>query len=292
MHLLAGGLAGAGPLLAALLRLFRKIRTDADEPLRALAAASIAAMFVGVVIGGLAAAALCWNAESAYRLAAWRLPGTAYGMLAAEWVFSLVLLAVYVATWNRLSNRPMLHGLIAIVAATNLLYHFPTMMIVIGRLAAEPGFAAEPVITRPVFRRLITSPDLLAKTAHFWSLSFLVSGISAAWIANHHAKAPNHLMARAGGLAALLGLALSLFTGVVTLTQIDTACQRALIGGDIVTTAPFSLALLAALWLAYTLLPIATGDAPAGGVRRAGWLTIAATLLMAFASHRAVSSVF
>lgn len=288
-HLFTGALAGAGPLVAAGCRLFPAMRSEGDDSLRRLAKWSLVAMFASLGVGAVSALLLWWPENSSYRAAALGIPAADYAMLAAEWVFTLVLLTIYFAVWRRGKSHPWLHGLIALVASTNLLYHFPTMMIVMGALAADPGLAAEAEVTRPVFLRLIAMPALLAKTLHFWSLSVLVAGISTSYAGGKAPVGRAASVVQAGGVVGLVGLALMFLTGVLLLTQLPALPQRALIGGDLVATAALTATLGMALAMAQGLLSLATSAAPAkeaSTTRNVLLMTAATTLLMAYASGR------
>ena len=287
VHLLAGALAGMGPMVVAACRLTPSLRTHGDAELRRLAVWSLSALVISLAVGALSTLLLCWPTESAYQAAALRVPSGAYAMLAAEWLFTLVLLIAYLATWKRLGKRPILHGLIALVAGTNLLYHFPTMMLVIGGLADEPTLTAEAIITRPVFRSLITTPELMAKTLHYWSLSLLTAGVFGVAVSGAEPR-----IARVGAAGALAGLGVTLVSGVATLTQLPPLTQRALIGDQPFAAAAFALAIVLAMALGYRLLAIAF-DGEATVRDRQATITILSvtTFLMTLASRLAATSV-
>ena len=286
VHLLAGALAGAGPLVTGLLRLLLPVSVESDAKLRSLLSASVFSMVLSAIVGGATGCVFFAGYEAGYRDAVLRVPLGSYAMLAAEWLFSLVLLILYLAVWRRMANRRALHGLIAFVAATNTLYHFPTMMIVIGELAQRPDLTPETEVTRSVFRQLIVRPELMAKTAHFWALSLLAAGVAGSWIAvQGHRPAP--VVARACGVIALVGLALLLASGLATLLLLNPAQQGAMTGGQGLASVAFGGALIAALSLGYMLMPLAAGEADLARVRSTALLTFAATFLMALASLRA-----
>ena len=290
-HLLASGLAATGPLLCVVFRLIPGVRRESDAQLRSLAIWSFVALVAGLLIG-LASGAMLWlAADASYRQAVLRFPAHAYSMLALEWLFTAVLYAVFIASWRKLSGRPWLwlHALIGLAAATNLLYHFPTMMILIGRLAMEPTFALDAEITRPVFRQLIVEPNLLAKTAHFWSLSLLVAGLAAVGVAGRaDEQRATSRMATAGNLFALLGLALLVVSGMVTLFQLDAGPQRTLLGGNLLATTLFAAAITAALAIGYTLLTMILDRPSRELIRRAAVLLVLATLSMVVAGQQTV----
>ncbi|MEM8865707.1 MAG: hypothetical protein AAGF31_09225 [Planctomycetota bacterium] len=301
-HLLAGALAGTGPLLVAGLRCVPSLRQDDQGVLRRVAVASLLAMIVGVVLGFLSGGILWGAADEAYRKAVLRFPPQTYTLLAAEWCFTLVLYGIYLTWWTRLAKRPLLHGAIALVAATNLLYHFPTFMTVLGAVAGDPSLASEAEITRPVFRRLLLTPDLFWKVTHFWSLSVLVAGVAVLWSAtcSRHrtvakAEAPRRdascesAAVIAGGVAGLVGVMLLMVSGMATLVQLPALQQRALLGGDVNATVAFVAGVMMAIGLGKLLLSAATGEASPRLVRWTVTLTVVAVAYMAWAAQQAQS---
>lgn len=292
-HLLAGALAGAGPLLVAGLRLAPAFRDS--ETLRRVAWLSFVALLASLAFGVLSLWLLWTSPDAGYREAVDRFPAGAYTMLAIEWVFTAVLLAAYLWLWRPLRGRPLLHGALAMVAGTNLLYHFPTVMVVLAALAEDPALASGAEIARPVFRRLITTPALLAKATHYWALALLTSGVAVAWASSSRrptaaggastGKGPAPLAAR-GAAVALAGLALLVLSGVVTLLQIGTGQQRALLGNDAPATTAFAVAVGSALGLARLLLSAVLGDASGRRIQLAGALVVVATACMTWASAR------
>lgn len=282
-HLLASALAAAGPLLVAGFRVSRRMRTEGDDALRRVTLWSVSAMAIGLIVG-LLSLGLVWHLPTTgYQAAAVRFPAGAYQMLAAEWCFTAFLYGLYLATWRQLAKRPLLHGFIALVAATNLLYHFPTIMIVLGALAEDPALAAEEEIARPVVLRLMLSPALLAKATHYWALCLLVSA-TAIVVAAARSSAAN--LVRAGAIAGLAGTVAIVFSGVAALLQIDTSTQRALIGGDLLATTALGIAVASALGIGNTLLSLAIDATNPTGVRRVVGLLVLAVAAMAWASHR------
>lgn len=170
LHLLTNALAGGGVLAAALLPL-------PEEDRRRLTRLSLIALALGLATG-LGHIGLLWlGAAPGYPAAAARVPAFAYGMLGAEWLFTFTLYGIYLATWRRLGRRRLVHGLIGVVGATNLLYHFPTMMILLGELAATPSLSDATVIDRPAVRGLIVTARPALLLLHYWSLCALAPGV-------------------------------------------------------------------------------------------------------------------
>lgn len=268
-HLLANALAGGGLLVAGIAPLWSR-RGGAADAQRRLAIASAWAMGIGLLTGGLGVSLVLVDGDPSYESAAARVPLGSYGMLAAEWAFTAALLAVYLAWWDRLRHVPILHSFIALVASTNFLYHFPTMMIVLGRLAEAPH-AAAPVVTRDVFRDVISEPHLLAKTLHFWALSLLAAGVTLWWLARDRGVQAARVVALAGALAMFA-------TGVPLLATTPSVTARLLGGFGNPAGWAFWCGVIAAI---ASLAFVARAACGAGGrPARAAALVTAAALLM------------
>ena len=297
LHLVTNALACGGPLLCVACRLFPRVRATCDDTLRRLAKWSLVALVVGLLAGAASTGLLWLQQDPSYREAAARFPRRAYEMLAAEWLFTAALYGVYLATWQKLKAWPWLHGGIGLLATTNLIYHFPTLMVVLGQLATEPGLTSEPEISRPVLLQLMLTPELLAKAAHFWALCMTVAGVTTCRLATtasattasgkEPADGTASLPMMIGGGTALGGIGLTFLTGAWTLSQLAAGAQQALLGGDAVATAMLAVALASTLGLAHLLLPMATGEGNTRTSRRAWWLVWLIAGCMVVASHHA-----
>lgn len=194
-HLLCMNLASAGPLLCVWLEWLAvqrsaniKLARNAPRPSvcssdllnrtsHRLALASLIGLQVGVLLGVAATYWLYYFHRVDYLQAALRLrPRLWWGV--AEIAFSLGLLLIY-AAWFRYGKRNhrwqrIMHRLVAIAAATNLLYHFPPLFSVLSELAQTDG---NTVLTSSDYRTWLLQPLIWAKTTHVWGASFAVAGI-------------------------------------------------------------------------------------------------------------------
>lgn len=203
-HLASNAFACGGPLAATVLPLESETR-------QRLARFGLWALGIGLLTGGLAVVLVLVGARPGYEEAAARVPLRDYVMLTIEWAFTAVLYVVYVKSWNRLGSRRVLHGLIGVLAATNLLYHFPAVMIVLGRLADNSALAGQEVVNRAVLLEVLATPWILARTLHFWSLSGLAAG-AGTMVISDKAESPASTR-RTGAAVALIGIAMLFLTG-------------------------------------------------------------------------------
>lgn len=295
LHLLAVNVATAGPLACVWLR-WRARRGDvaADRVGHSLAKLSLAALLAGVVAGTLSLGLLWPVTGNGYAEAVGRFPPRAYVFAGLELLFSFVCLWIYAGTWQRWQHRPWLHGLVAVVSATNLLYHLPPLMTVLSELAARPHLVADATIAHNTFRRLMVRPDVLAHVAHFALASVAVSG----WVMMEVARRGRRQGSRAksqepegtgtgydrlisgGAWIALAASLAQLAVGLWVLVELSTAARRLLLGDDWLTTGLFFAAIVASFALLHLLAVIALGETSDVAVRRCRWLMIVIVALM------------
>ncbi|HWC89701.1 MAG TPA: hypothetical protein VG433_08600, partial [Pirellulales bacterium] len=206
--------------------------------------------------------------------------------------------------------RPWLQGILAVLAATDLAYHFPPLFSMLALLASRPELA-DVELTSQVNRSLMLDPQIMAMVLHVWLAATAVTGASvmllvagrlptvaqappAAALANSIAAAPAGSApdAAAQGIArmaagwALGATVLQLPVGVWVLLTLPDRGQSALLGSDMVATLLFVASLAAVLGLLHHLAAVALGDALRGQVRRAAGLMLAVVLLMTAALDR------
>jgi hypothetical protein len=184
-HLLAMNLASAGPLVCIWLRIhkrsitFRFDQTDLlDRMGQRLAWWSTWALLLGMALGGillLPENGPLWDALG-------RFPAKTYWNGAGELVFSFACLLGFAATWRRLRERPILHGLLGLLSVANLLYHFPPLMIVLGKITADAGWTSEPIIARKLFLQLMLRGEVLSLSIHYIMASCIVSAVVLLWL--------------------------------------------------------------------------------------------------------------
>jgi hypothetical protein len=284
-HLLAMNVPSAAPFVCVWLHA-RGRRGDAAANAvgRQLARASLWSLLCGAVLG-IVLVGLMWAAEArGYWHAVQRFPSSAYVFALSELMFSAICLTFYVALWDRWQRRPWLHAVLAVVGTSNLLYHFPPLMIALGNLASRPELVQEPVITRPVFRELLLQPILVAQVLHFIVASAAVAGVVLMLVAGRKGtvaeRSDTDRLVVIGARIALAASLIQLAVGGWVLVQLPSMARSALLGDDWTGTAFFLLSVLAAVGVLHSLASVAIGDTRDVYVRRAAVLMLVVVLLM------------
>jgi hypothetical protein len=304
LHLLCMNVATAGPVLAVWLdRKSAQADRPAQSAVQFLAWASCAAMLAGGALGVLLGW-IHWNDGYRSLLAQFSARIT-WGIV--EFLFSAALLAVY-AAW--VAARPaagaavwIARTLVVLLATTNLLYHFPPLFAMLASASAgqTPIHGA---VNSAAFRRLLFEGDVVALTVHFTIASFAVAGMAlAARDADRvepaaddrpggpRAERASYLdeprIPRWGARVALAATLAQIPAGLWLLVQLPASGQRRLMGGDALSAALFTFALLVTFWLMHLLAAISFGDTSRTSVRRAALAMIAVVVLMSATLQRA-----
>jgi len=287
LHLLAMNVASAGPLVCVWLH-HRGSQGDdtAFRVGRRLARWTLGLLLVGVAVG-VGQLAVAWIADDrAYFDALGRFPLRALVHAAGEAGFSLACLGLYAATWDRWRGRAWLHPLAALLAATNLLYHFPPLMIVLGQLTVRPELSAELSITRNIFRPLALRPEILSQVLHFGVASIAMAGLGLMLIARHERSraaastaAANRLMS-IGAWIALVASLTQLAVGVWVLVSLPLIVRNGLTGDNWLASGLFLLAIVVFCGVLHSLAIVALGDVRDVTVRRSGLLVVCVVFLM------------
>ena len=299
-HLLCVNVASGGPIVAAWLD-WRGTRADeaAAKAAAYLARASLVGLAVGAALG-LVIGWLKWN--EAYQ-SLWLGP-LSYKLHWAgiEAIFSLVLM---VGWWWWLPGRAggswwgmAARSLVAVLAATNLLYHFPLLFSVAARLT-DAGEGSGDRIGGAEFRRLMIIGDTPAIATHVALASLAVAGVMLLGLALRWLRQGDEAgagrVARWGGRWALVASVAQLPVGLWTLLVMPAAAQSRMMGESALGTLLFLAALVAALWLINELLHISMGETTRPRLIRAMAAMLVTVVLMTAMqqqarAHDAVSS--
>jgi hypothetical protein len=308
-HLLAVDVAAAGPLMAIWLEWRATRRGDlfAGEIGRRLAIWSLAAAIIGVGLGLLAVFALPQLEPPEYRQAFRRVTPYLWWSVVGELVFYVACMAGYILLWRRWQAHRFWHRALAVLASTNVLYHFPTLFTIISALSMRPKLAELP-LDAPLFRRMLVQGEVVSRVVHHWLASLAVAAAFAMWLA---ARVGIPALAgsrpRKGGTptvevgdqgsaspiikqaarVALLATTVQVAVGIWVLLALPVAMENQVLGEDWLATALFGTSIVAALGLMHHLSVIALGDVSRRTVGRATLLMVLVVVLMSATLHRA-----
>jgi hypothetical protein len=276
VHLLAMNHASAGPLVCLWLgRRDNELRRSLG---RQLAWSSVIAFLVGMATGGL----MLLSAPGAgLQAALGRFPASAYWFAGAELLFSFVLMIVIARFWESL-NR-WIFALLALATATNLLYHFPPMMAVIGQLAADPRWTNDSTITRPVMLQLMARGEVLAFSFHFALSSFAVTVIAVLQLLSRQgADRTSEIkpVARSAAGIALAATLIQIPVGLWLLMSLPATARSSLIGTNIWASVAFMAALVTSIGLLQRLVMIVLGETDKQNLKHVVSLLCGVVLLM------------
>jgi hypothetical protein len=298
-HLIAVNVAAAGPLycVAVEWRASRRGEQAAQQAARRLAVWSLIGFVLGMIIGG-GLLGILWHNDRAYWSAVGRVPVHRWWFFGGEVVFYFACMIPYVLLWDRhvaASPRDAVaslgeprgrwwHRLLAVLAATNLLYHFPPLFTMLSLMTSRPELSGE-ALDRTLYVELFTDPETLARVAHHWLSATATTGVGLMLLATRPRAAGGRTAVFAARVA-LAATVVQLPVGLWLLLVSPSGTQSQLLGGDALGTALFVGAILAAVVLLQQLLTAALGDDSRKTAVKSALLLLVVLLLMSGALHR------
>lgn len=285
LHLLCVNVASAGPLVSAWLDWVARSKDDLSwRAARALSLSSLVMLLVGSGLG-LAAAGLLWS-DAYHEL----MHAFMYKIKWAGWelLFSVVLMIIHAFLVWRGPARGFLgrylRAGIALLAATNLLYHFPSLLLVITEMNA--GYVDQPkAVDAKLFRGLMSEPSVVARSVHFVLASVAVTGIVLVMQAlrlkrREETEADGKRLAVWGARIALVPTVLQIVVGIWVLAVLPPSMQQRLLGGDLLAAGMLACSIMGAFYLMHQLAAVSMGDTSTLKLRLAIWLMIGVVVFM------------
>ncbi len=301
VHLVAVNVAAVAPLycVAVEWRATRRGDAAAQQVARRLAVWAIVGFALGMVIGG-GLLAILWHNDRAYWSAVGRVPAHRWWFFGGEVLFYFVCMVPYVLLWKRHvtaslrdagpslgETRPRgqwWHRLLAVLAATNLLYHFPPLFTMLSLMSTRPELAGE-ALDRSLYVELFTDPETLARVAHHWLSAVATTGVALMLLATRASAASGQTAVFAARVA-LGATVVQTPVGLWLLLVSPAGAQSQLLGGEALGTGLFVGAILAAVLLLQQLLTAALGDESRGTAVKSAVLLLVVLLLMSGVLHR------
>ena len=280
LHLAAVGAAAAAPLACIWLE-WREGRGDeaAGRLGRYLARRSLLWLSAGIVLGALAGAIAWWLHGQAWLDTFRPIPTRRLWFGLLELAFYYLCMGLYCGFWERLRQRRVRHRLLALLAAFNLLYHFPPLFSAVAVLALRPELRDQAFIT------LLLHPEALARTLHHLLVCGVLAGVAwmLATLRVEHSSSntdDDRRLAAWGARLALAATVLQLPAGIFLLIQLPAVSQARLLGGDWTCACLFAAAILAFVGLLHHLAAVALSGGTRSEILRAAALLGMTMLLM------------
>jgi aldose 1-epimerase len=289
-HLLLVDVAMFGPLMAVWFdwRARRESQQALGEFGRRLAWISVWGLVAGGVLGGVLLA-IRYLVDERYFRALAVVPRDRLWFAGAEWLFALVCLVLYAASWRRWQRVRVVHGLVAIAAASNLLIHFPMFFVAVSVIRMRPALLDEP-LTRGGYRRLLVDPEVLARVLHLWLAAAAVTGLVIVWVAlsrrpfgnleiDQQAELRGRVL-KLGGRVAMTAVMLQFPTGLWVALVLPERSRQSLMGTDGAATLLFLGSVGLAMLLMNLLSALILGERKRELARRSTVVLFMLMLLM------------
>ena len=288
-HLVLVNLSMTGPLFSVWLDMWAMRRRDATIELtgKRMARWSLYALLLVILSGFLMVLLLWYNSDQRLFQAAKQLHSRINQGI-CELLFSLVCLTAYTC-WNQTNqhHRTLTCGirrLLAILASTNLLYHFPPLFIMLWQFQRDPHRIQE-ALDGASFSSMMFTAEVCAFTLHYWLASLATSAIVVLMLTaglgspKSHGRFQQHLAISAGRVA-LAASVLQIPVGMWLLSVLPSTQQTDLLGNDLASTLLLVTALLATWMLLQQLGTIAWGDLYQSAAWRSAIYLLLVILLM------------
>jgi hypothetical protein len=290
IHLAAVNIASAGPLVCAFIDW--RARGEVDSTLvdasRRLARLGLFTLALGILLGFALLGILWAMDEEQYLTTLGAVPTGRWWFAAAEIGFYYLCMTPY-ALVSKEANRSRVWLLLPLLAATNLLYHFPPLFGVVSVAAERESFHGLD-LTRDVYRQIATDPQTLSRIVHHWLAALAMAGLTLTYLGSRVEKSESQggdaRPVLLGSRIALLATVIQLPVGLWVVLQLTPASQKQVLGDDPAATALLGLSLLAASLLLQALVTVSLGDTSRGAVRRSlVWMAVI-LVLMSGTLHR------
>ncbi|MCE9528628.1 MAG: hypothetical protein K8R36_21495 [Planctomycetales bacterium] len=287
LHLICMNVASGAPL--ACLWLEWKLRSKNDGAAKSaadyLAKMSVLTLLAGSLIG-LVMGLMLWTPEYA-SLWTKRL-GHKMHWGGLELLFSLLILGGY-WLWRKRSASSGMGGFLGksallLFASTNLLYHFPPLFLIAGKLADVQDASLEEVRGK-LFVKAMLEGEIPALWVHFTFASLAMAGIMLLGLALRMGRrgAPAEEVSRVaiwGGYWGLIPSLLQLPVGLWVMSALPPGSQSRIMGSSGLATVFFLAGIVAALWLLRELVSVAMGETARSNLIRAMCAMVVVVVLM------------
>lgn len=289
-HLLAMNVATAAPVVCIWLKR-REVR-QADEVAgrlgHFLAWQSMVFLAIGIVLG-IAAVGLLWlDTDTRFFQALSSVPRRRLWFGLVELLFFYGVMLAYAWSWPRVRRSTWWHPALAVLAATDLIYHFPPLFAAIGVLQEQASLAGTE-LGYSEFLRLMTSTETMARVVHFLLASFAVTGgLIMMWSLGRKRLAGDERCVAWGAWLALAPSVAQLLAGVWLLFALPRGAQQQLMGANWLATGLLALSGVALFAMLHSLGALALGETKRREIVRSLCLLVLVVVAMTAVRHMAL----
>lgn len=284
LHLTTVYVAMMGPVLCLWLQ-WRAIRDDLAAQLdRFFLRLASTTLLAATILGGLAILIIARLFPHAYLAAARVLPESRYWYGAVELLFSLGCFVLALAVWRPqpISRvRFWTRWLTTLLGSSNLVYHFPTLFVMLGVLCVRPDDWSH----KMRFTALLADAEVLSRVVHHLLAALAVTGMAAAWYAGTRDD-QNRRAVLWGGRIAAVAILVQFLSGLWLVTTMPAETRELLLGGDALAAGLFGLSLLVAFFALSRVGAMALGHVDRRHIERTAVLVLAVILAMTAVRHR------
>ncbi|HKD37785.1 MAG TPA: hypothetical protein VKB78_13330, partial [Pirellulales bacterium] len=201
--------------------------------------------------------------------------------------------------WSWFARHRWLHRLLAVLAVTDFMYHFPPLFTMISEMSLRPDLKGK-LLDVSLYRQLFFQGDVFSRVIHHWLSAIAIAAAAAMILAlrvtkrsadggakdilvGDDAKAQIRSLARVALFVTMLQIAV----GAWVLIAMPEAMQSQLLGEDWLATGLFGASVIAALWLMHQLSILMLGRISRLSVYRAAISLAVVVCLMVGTLHRA-----
>ena len=286
VHILCVQMSAGAPLLSVYLdwrSLKHRSQEDAIAGLRLLAL-SIALFGVGSLVGLLVGGIQHQRGLRAYSASVAYL-GSRFWWGLGELLFYLVCAVVCWRLWHRWPEGSFINRfwrrLLAVLAATNLLYHFPPLMKLVRMAASAPVELHE--LTRGEYRDFVFSTHSVSTWLHFCVAAVATAGVV---LVRMSIGQKWDRVAVVGARLASLAISVQFGIGLWIVVELPVVQQRLLVGGDLFLMGALALGVGGMLYVLQQLAALALdGDGQSLNTGRLVCVYGVATWLMVCVAH-------
>ncbi len=153
---------------------------------------SLAGFGLGVLLGAMLLGLLWLSDAGPYFAAVRTLPADRLAFAGSELLFYVICQGVYcrLARRRQAGRQPSRRGLgrvLALAAASNLMYHFPALFSMLAVISNRPELWGR-TLDRGLYHSLLIDPEVISRVLHVWLAALATAGVAVMLLASRLAN--------------------------------------------------------------------------------------------------------